>query len=122
MTDEAVQEKEKREERNRKRKLIPPFFMLSAAAIVAIYTYFQGYELGRWLVTLFGVMVLFLFLGQAFEWMLEYFEKVNFERAEAERIRLIEEAEEKLRQEAEHVETENFDDADATEQVAAERG
>lgn len=119
MTDEAVQEKEKREERKSKRKLIPPFFMLSAAAIVAIYTYFQGYELGRWLVTLFGVMVLFLFLGQCFEWMLEYFEKVNFERDEAERIRLLEEAEARLREAEEGTEPENFDDSDTAGEASA---
>ena len=119
MTDTEGQTKEKREERKSKRKLIPPFFMLSAAAIVAIYTYFQGYELGRWLVTLFGVMVLFLFLGQCFEWMLEYFEKVNFEREEAERIRLLEEAEERLREAEEGAEPENFDDSDTAEEASA---
>ena len=118
MTDETVQEKEKREERDRKRKLIPPFFMLSAASIVGIYTYFQGYELGRWLVILFGVMVLFLFLGQVFEWMLEYFDKVNYEREEAERVRLIEEAEARLREE-EAAGPENFDDTDAVDEAAS---
>ena len=119
MTDDPVLEKEKREERNKKRKLIPPFFMLSAAAIVAIYTYFQGYELGRWLVTLFGVMVLFLFLGQCFEWMLEYFDKVNYERDLAEHVRKIEEAEALLRAAEEGTAPENFDDADATGEASA---
>ena len=52
--------------------------MLSATAIVAIYTYLQRYPIARWLVIVFGTMVLFLIIGLILEKMIEYFEKVNF--------------------------------------------
>ncbi|MBQ9511999.1 MAG: hypothetical protein IJR58_02260 [Lachnospiraceae bacterium] len=114
---EATEQQEKKPDPKPKRKLIPPVFMLSAAAVVSIYTYLQGYELGRWLVILFSVMVLFLILGLCFEWMLEYFEKVNTERAEAERIRILEEAAQRAAEEEASEATENFEDTDAPEEM-----
>ncbi len=61
-------------------RLIAPVIMLSATAIVAIYTYLQRYPIARWLVIVFGTMVLFLFIGLILEKMIEHFEKVNFEK------------------------------------------
>ncbi|MCH4192840.1 MAG: hypothetical protein LKF52_11070 [Butyrivibrio sp.] len=66
-------------------RLIAPIVMLSATAIVAIYTYLQKYPIGRWLVIVLGTMVLFLIIGLILEKMIEHFEKTNFEKEEAER-------------------------------------
>ena len=59
-------------------RLIAPIIMLSATAVVAIYTYLQRYPIARWLVIVLGTMVLFLIIGLILEKMIEYFEKVNF--------------------------------------------
>ncbi len=108
--DQDKQKEDLLKKDNKKRKLLPAFIMLSAGAIVSIYTFFQGYEMGKWLVTLFATMVLFLFLGLVFEWMLEYFDKVNTEREEEEQIRIIEEAAEQAEEEAEtDAATDHFD-------------
>ena len=61
-----------------KSRLIAPTIMLSATAVVAIYTYLQRYPIARWLVIVLGTMVLFLIIGLILEKMIEYFEKVNF--------------------------------------------
>ena len=37
-------------------RLIAPVIMLSATAIVAIYTYLQRYPIARWLVIVFGML------------------------------------------------------------------
>ena len=59
-------------------RLIAPIIMLSATAVVAIYTYLQRYPIARWLVIVLGTMALFLIIGLILEKMIEYFEKVNF--------------------------------------------
>ena len=61
-------------------RLIAPVIMLSATAIVAIYTYLQRYPIARWLVIVLGTMVLFLIIGLILEKMIEHFEKANFEK------------------------------------------
>ena len=61
-------------------RLIAPVIMLSATAIVAIYTYLQRYPIARWLVIVLGTMVLFLIIGLILEKMIEYFEKTNYEK------------------------------------------
>jgi|GEM_PF-1130880 len=63
-----------------KSRLIAPTIMLSATAVVAIYTYLQRYPIARWLVIVLGTMVLFLIIGLILEKMIEHFEKVNFEK------------------------------------------
>ena len=61
-------------------RLIAPVIMLSATAVVAIYTYLQRYPIARWLVIVLGTMVLFLIIGLILEKMIEYFEKTNYEK------------------------------------------
>ena len=61
-------------------RLIAPIIMLSATAVVAIYTYLQRYPIARWLVIVLGTMVLFLIIGLILEKMIEHFEKANFEK------------------------------------------
>ena len=61
-------------------RLIAPVVMLSATAVVAIYTYLQRYPIARWLVIVLGTMVLFLIIGLILEKMIEYFEKTNYEK------------------------------------------
>ena len=61
-------------------RLIAPVVMLSATAVVAIYTYLQRYPIGRWLIIVLGTMVLFLIIGLVLETMVEHFEKINFEK------------------------------------------
>ncbi|MBP7348488.1 MAG: hypothetical protein KA965_07380 [Butyrivibrio sp.] len=61
-------------------RLIAPIIMLSATAVVAIYTYLQRYPIARWLVIVLGTMVLFLIIGLILEKMIEYFEKTNYEK------------------------------------------
>ena len=61
-------------------RLIAPIIMLSATAVVAIYTYLQRYPMARWLVIVLGTMVLFLIIGLILEKMIEHFEKANFEK------------------------------------------
>ena len=91
MSGEKKEKKEKKTAVVRKNgispnnRLIAPIVMLSATAIVAIYTYLQKYPIGRWLVIVLGTMVLFLIIGLILEKMIEHFEKTNFEKEEAER-------------------------------------
>ena len=62
-------------------RLIAPVIMLSATAIVAIYTYLQRYPIARWLVIVLGTMVLFLIIGLILEKMIEYFDnQENYEK------------------------------------------
>ena len=66
-------------------KLITPIVMLLPTAIVAIYTYFQRYNIDKWLIVVFGTMVLFLVIGSILENMVRYFEKSNKEKEEKQK-------------------------------------
>ena len=81
-----------------KTKLIPPFVMLMATAIVAVVTYLRDYSFDAWLILVFGVMVLFLFLGESLRQVVDYFLIVNDRKRRAEK-----EAEEMEQQEAERL-------------------
>ena len=106
--------KDRQVERNnlrRKLKLITPAVMLSAGAVISIYTYLRGYLLGDFLVIVFGTLLLFFGIGLLIEYLVVHFVRVNWlredirreergrVREEEERRRLAEEL--RLRQERE---------------------
>ncbi len=67
-----------------KTKLISPVIMLSATAIVAIYTFFQSYPMDKWLVAVLGTMVLFLILGGIIQKTVQHFELQNYKKYKEE--------------------------------------
>ncbi|MCR5674973.1 MAG: hypothetical protein K6G16_04615 [Lachnospiraceae bacterium] len=66
-------------------KLIPPFVMLAATAAVAVVTYLRDFPFGNWLILVFGVMLLFLFIGEVLRQIIEYFVGANERKELAEK-------------------------------------
>lgn len=56
-----------------KMRLITAYVMLSGSLFVAIYTYLQHYEIGKWLLTLFVSLVIFTVAGLLLEWLVTHF-------------------------------------------------
>lgn len=86
---------EKVEEKKINTKLITPLIVLSATAVIALFTYFKRYPVGDFFVIVFASVVIFLIIGLIVERMITKFLEINFEKAEAERLeaeRLEEEA------------------------------
>ena len=76
-------------------KLITPLVVLSATAIIAIFTYFKRYPAGDFFVIVFTSVVVFLVIGLIVEKMITRFLEINYEKAMAEKMeaeRLEEEA------------------------------
>ena len=86
---------EKAEDKKVNTKLITPLIVLSATAVIALFTYFKRYPVGDFFVIVFASVVIFLIIGLIVERMITKFLEINFEKAEAERLeaeRLEEEA------------------------------
>ena len=76
-------------------KLITPLIVLSATAVIAVFTYFKRYPVGDWFIIVFASVVIFLIIGGITEKMIARFLEINYEKAMAERAeaeRLAEEA------------------------------
>ena len=76
-------------------KLITPLIVLSATAVIAVFTYFKRYPVGDWFVIVFSSVVIFLIIGFITEKMITRFLEINYEKALAEKQeaeRLAEEA------------------------------
>jgi hypothetical protein len=56
-----------------KTRLITAFVMLSGSLFVAIFTYLQHYDIGKWLTTLFISLVIFTVAGLLLEWLVSHF-------------------------------------------------
>lgn len=87
-----------------KTKLIMPFVTLFGAAVMAIFTYFDGMPTVRWFLVLCATTVLFLFFGAVLQHMVEKYEEEAVKkwidrRLEQERLR----DEERARREAEEL-------------------
>jgi flagellar biosynthesis/type III secretory pathway M-ring protein FliF/YscJ len=76
-------------------KLITPLIVLSATAIIAVFTYFKHYPVGDWFIIVLSSVVIFLVIGLIIERMITRFLEINYEKALAEKEeaeRLAEEA------------------------------
>ena len=76
-------------------KLITPLIVLSATAIISVFTFFEHYPIGEWIVIVFVSVVIFLVIGLTIERMITKFLDINYEKALAEKLeaeRLEEEA------------------------------
>jgi hypothetical protein len=81
--------------KNTNTKLITPLIVLSATAIIAVFTYFERYSVGDWLVIVFASVVIFLIIGLITEKMITKFLDINYQKLLAEKEeaeRLAEEA------------------------------
>jgi len=76
-------------------KLITPLIVLSATAIISLFSFFKHYSTGEWIVIVFISVVIFLAIGLTIEKMIAKFLDINYEKALAEKLeaeRLEEEA------------------------------
>ena len=76
-------------------KLITPLIVLSATAVVSVFTFLKHYPIGEWIVIVFASVVIFLAIGLIIEKMIAKFLDINYEKALAEKLeaeRLEEEA------------------------------
>ena len=76
-------------------KLITPLIVLSATAVVSVFTFLKHYPIGEWIVIVFVSVVIFLVIGLIVEKMIAMFLDINYEKALAEKLeaeRLEEEA------------------------------
>ena len=63
------------------KKIITPLIVLSATAIIALFTYFKHYPLREWLLIVLCCVVLFVAIALIFEKMIMRFMDVNREKA-----------------------------------------
>lgn len=80
-----------------KTALITPFVMLLATAVVAIYTFFQRFPFGRWLVIVLFTLVIFFAIGASIQKIVERYVAaiLEKEKADAEKAAKAAKAEEK---------------------------
>ncbi|MDC7295297.1 MULTISPECIES: hypothetical protein [unclassified Butyrivibrio] len=84
-------------------KLITPLIVLSATAVIAVFTYFKRYPVGDWFVIVFSSVVIFLIIGFITEKMITGFLEINYQKLLAEKEeadRLAEEARKAMEAEA----------------------
>ena len=77
--------------------------MLSATAVIAVFTYFKRYPVGDWFVIVFSSVVIFLIIGFITEKMITGFLEINYQKLLAEKEeadRLAEEARKAMEAEA----------------------
>jgi divalent metal cation (Fe/Co/Zn/Cd) transporter len=67
------------------RKYMPLILMLAAGAVTCIITFVQNFSALDKLVALFIVLIIFYFLGSVLKATLDYFDKQNKEKEEAEK-------------------------------------
>lgn len=79
-----------------KTALITPFVMLLATAVVAIYTFFQRFPFGRWLVIVLFTLVIFFAIGASIQKIVERYVAaiLEKEKADAEKAAKAEEKQE----------------------------
>ena len=94
-------DEEKKDDKYRKKvnigartNAITPFVMLSASAIIAIYTYLQGYSIGIWLIMVCSTGVLFMFIGSMIQLAVEYAVDAYMEKKRKEEEALADEIDE----------------------------
>lgn len=81
--DKDDNSKKKKKEAS-KTALITPFVMLLATAVVAIYTFFQRFPLGRWLVIVLFTLVIFFAIGASIQKIVERYVNAILEKEKAE--------------------------------------
>lgn len=64
------------------RKQMPMILMLTAGALTALVTYFNGYGLKKMLLALLGALIIFYLIGCIIKMILDAFEKANAEVSE----------------------------------------
>ena len=97
------------------KKIITPLIVLSATAIIALFTYFKHYPLREWLLIVLCCVVLFVAIALIFEKMIMRFMDVNREKAlalQAEEEKLLEE---ENPEEEESIEEQEESDSDSME-------
>lgn len=67
------------------RKYMPLILMLAAGAVTCIITFVQNFSALDKLIALFIVLIIFYFLGSVLKATLDYFDKQNKEKEEAEK-------------------------------------
>lgn len=81
------------------RKMLPVLFMLIAGAITCVATWIHGYSVMEKLVILLIVLLVFGSLGSVLQRTMNYFDKQNQKRKEAEEQEKAKEAEEQAKRE-----------------------
>lgn len=66
------------------RKKLPLLSMLTAGAVMCIITFINQYTALVRLTSLFGIMLLFYFLGNVLKWTLDFFESQNEKKRQEE--------------------------------------
>ncbi|MCR5606289.1 MAG: hypothetical protein K6F69_05700 [Treponema sp.] len=87
---------EEKTEKKINTKMITPLVVLSATAIISIFTYFKRYPAGDFFIIVFASVIIFLIIGLIVEKMISRFIEINIEKEMAEK-REAEKLEEKAR-------------------------